>query len=64
MAPTVNLSNGGSSKQARAVIDGLETDVVAMNQETDIDDVFGGWDAAQKAHFTDGGYFDQIYQVK
>ncbi len=37
LAPTVNLSNGGSSKQARAVIDGLEADVVTMNQETDID---------------------------
>ena len=29
-----------------------------------VDDVFGGWDAAQKAHFADGGYFDQIYQAK
>ncbi|HEY5741059.1 MAG TPA: sulfate ABC transporter substrate-binding protein [Terrimicrobiaceae bacterium] len=36
-APTVDLSNGGSSKQARAVIDGLEADVVTMNQQTDID---------------------------
>jgi ABC-type sulfate transport system substrate-binding protein len=36
-APTIELSNGGSSKQARAVIDGLEADVVTMNQETDID---------------------------
>jgi sulfate transport system substrate-binding protein len=35
VAPTVELSNGGSSKQARAVIDGLEADVVTMNQETD-----------------------------
>lgn len=26
-----------------------------------IDDVFGGWQAAQKAHFADGGIFDQIY---
>jgi sulfate transport system substrate-binding protein len=34
---TVKLSNGGSSKQARAVIEGLEADVVTMNQETDID---------------------------
>lgn len=33
----IDLSNGGSSKQARAVIDGLEADVVTMNQETDID---------------------------
>jgi sulfate transport system substrate-binding protein len=27
-----------------------------------INDVFGGWDKAQKAHFADGGSFDQIYQ--
>ncbi len=26
-----------------------------------IDEVFGGWDAAQRAHFADGGVFDQIY---
>ncbi len=28
-----------------------------------IDEVFGGWTRAQKAHFADGGTFDQIYQV-
>jgi len=27
-----------------------------------IDEVFGGWQRAQKAHFEDGGSFDQIYQ--
>ncbi len=26
-----------------------------------IDEVFGGWQKAQKAHFADGGTFDQIY---
>lgn len=26
-----------------------------------IDDVFGGWQKAQKEHFSDGGTFDQIY---
>ncbi|MDR2689510.1 MAG: sulfate ABC transporter substrate-binding protein [Azoarcus sp.] len=26
-----------------------------------IDDVFGGWQKTQKAHFSDGGIFDQIY---
>lgn len=26
-----------------------------------IDEVFGGWQAAQKKHFADGGIFDQIY---
>ena len=29
-----------------------------------IDHVFGGWQAAQKKHFADGGTFDQIYTVK
>ena len=27
-----------------------------------IDEVFGGWQTAQKKHFEDGGIFDQIYQ--
>lgn len=27
-----------------------------------IDEVFGGWQKAQKAHFSDGGVFDQMYQ--
>ena len=27
-----------------------------------IDDVFGGWQKAQKTHFADGGTFDQLYQ--
>jgi len=27
-----------------------------------IDEAFGGWARAQKAHFADGGTFDQIYQ--
>jgi sulfate/thiosulfate transport system substrate-binding protein len=36
-AVTINQSHGGSSKQARSVIDGLEADVVTMNQALDID---------------------------
>jgi sulfate/thiosulfate-binding protein len=27
-----------------------------------IDEVFGGWDKAQKTHFADGGSFDRIYE--
>jgi sulfate/thiosulfate-binding protein len=27
-----------------------------------IDELFGGWQKAQKSHFSDGGTFDQIYQ--
>jgi sulfate transport system substrate-binding protein len=34
---TINQSHGGSSAQARAVADGLEADVVTMNQATDVD---------------------------
>lgn len=29
-----------------------------------VDEVFGGWRAAQKRHFDDGGEFDKIYQKK
>lgn len=29
-----------------------------------IDEVFGGWDKAQKEHFDDGGVFDQIIEVR
>jgi len=34
---TVNQSHGGSSKQARSVIEGLPADVITMNQANDID---------------------------
>lgn len=34
---TVKQSHGGSSKQARAVTDGLEADIITMNQAPDID---------------------------
>lgn len=33
----IKQSHGGSSKQARAVVDGLEADIVTMNQGNDID---------------------------
>lgn len=34
---TVNQSHGGSTKQANAVAEGLEADVVTLNQATDLD---------------------------
>ena len=40
-AVTINQSHGGSSKQARAVIEGLPADVVTMNQALDIDLIAG-----------------------
>ena len=36
---TINISNGGSGKQARAVIDGLEADVVTLALAYDIDSI-------------------------
>jgi sulfate transport system substrate-binding protein len=36
-AVTLNQSHGGSSRQARSVVDGLEADVITMNQHNDID---------------------------
>jgi sulfate transport system substrate-binding protein len=38
---TVNQSHGGSSKQARAVIDGLEADVVTLALGADVDALYG-----------------------
>jgi len=29
-----------------------------------VDEVFGGWTNAQKVHFSDGGMFDRIYEVR
>jgi sulfate/thiosulfate-binding protein len=37
---TVNQSHGGSSKQARAVIDGLEADVVSLALAADVDALY------------------------
>ncbi|PPE71201.1 sulfate ABC transporter substrate-binding protein [Caldimonas thermodepolymerans] len=34
---TINQSHGGSSKQARSVADGLQADVLTMNQANDVD---------------------------
>lgn len=53
---TIDQSHGGSSKQARAVLDGLPVDVVTENQDTDIDIlVKGGLVAADwKTKFPNG----------
>ena len=62
--------HGGSGKQARAVIDDLEADVVTLALGYDINalftlaDIVGDWRKTQNAHFEDGGVFDQIYSVK
>ncbi|GAB3268608.1 sulfate ABC transporter substrate-binding protein [Chitinimonas naiadis] len=37
---TIQQSHGGSGKQARAVIDGLEADVITMNMPPDIDALY------------------------
>ncbi|HTK79656.1 MAG TPA: substrate-binding domain-containing protein, partial [Rhizomicrobium sp.] len=36
---TINMSHGGSGKQARAVIDGLDADVVTLALAYDIDSI-------------------------
>ena len=38
----VTMSHGGSSAQVRKVLDGLDADVVTMNQETDVDALAAG----------------------
>ena len=37
-------------------------DVFDMNIDLVSIQDFGGWDEAQKVHFSDGGIFDQIYE--
>lgn len=39
---TIDMSHAGSSRQARAILEGLNADVVTFNQETDIDVLAGG----------------------
>ena len=39
---TIDPSHGGSSRQARAILEGLPADVVTFNQETDIDVLAAG----------------------
>ena len=50
---SINQSHGGSGKQARSVIDGLEADVVTLALAADID-----------ALYTNGGLVDQKWQTK
>jgi len=99
---TLRQSHGGSSKQARAVIDKvverkgtrkvaeaylrywytpeaqeiaarhfyrpIDAKIAAKYEKQfpkvnvfTVDELFGGWQKAQRAHFADGGVFDQIY---
>jgi sulfate transport system substrate-binding protein len=39
---TIDQSHGGSSRQARAILEGLEADVVTFNQVTDVDALVKG----------------------
>jgi sulfate transport system substrate-binding protein len=38
----IDMSHGGSSRQARAILEGLPADVVTFNQETDVDVLVNG----------------------
>jgi sulfate/thiosulfate-binding protein len=49
--------------QSQAIAEKYKDQFPKINMFT-IDEVFGGWDKAQKTHFADGGTFDQIYKKK
>ncbi len=51
---TINLSNGGSGKQARAIIDGLEADVATLGLAGDIDAI------ASKAKLLPGNWQSRL----
>ena len=64
-------SEEGQELAARHYFRPRDGKVLARHQDTfkkldlfTIDEVFGGWKKAQAVHFSDGGLFDQIYQVK
>jgi len=42
----------------------IPTKLVTIKKLYTIDQAFGGWQKAQKTHFSDGGTFDQIYAPK
>ncbi|NVN91314.1 MAG: sulfate ABC transporter substrate-binding protein [Desulfuromonadales bacterium] len=42
----------------------IPTRLAKINKLYTIDKAFGGWQKAQKTHFSDGGTFDQIYSTK
>ena len=45
----------GKQLEEYADVFDLDIDLVSIQD-------FGGWDAAQEKHFSDGGIFDQIYE--
>ncbi len=51
---TIHMSNGGSGAQARAVIDGLEADVVSLGLQPDIDAI------AKQANLLPAGWRDRL----
>ncbi len=64
-------SEEGQELAARNFFRPRDARILARNDATfrkidlfTVDEVFGGWKQAQAVHFSDGGLFDQIYQVK
>ena len=64
-------SDEGQELAARNFFRPRDAKILARNESTfkklelfTVDEVFGGWKPAQAIHFSDGGLFDQIYQVK
>ena len=65
----IDMSHGGSSKQARAVLDGLAADFVAMNSSLDIDAIAAsgllpaGW-ATQLPHASSPSWSTILFIVR
>ncbi|MGH8031060.1 MAG: sulfate ABC transporter substrate-binding protein [Luteimonas sp.] len=58
---TIAASNGYRPSEPDKVSAAAMARFPNIKQVT-IDSAFGGWTKAQKAHFTDGGFFDRIYK--
>ena len=42
----------------------FENETALIQKQFTVNEVFGSWQQAQRTHFAEGGFFDQIYQPK
>jgi sulfate transport system substrate-binding protein len=54
-----------SDSDARAAVDRSKNSaeiIVPSVSTVNVDELFGGWERAQRTHFATGGTFDQVYE--
>jgi hypothetical protein len=56
-----HVHRGPAHQQRHNEVGYMDAVALSLNVPAFLLHVFGGWQKAQKAHFSDGGIFDQIY---